>query len=157
MMVWTKFRPLMCAVSLGAQETVVRLMPHYFCTGHRLHFPSPPPGLHLILFQLPFLCICFHTTFLLFLFILSERMIGFMDQSQPYGPVHPRAVHQRVARTLAGSSMSDAPLCQEGHQGRNRSQDASQGKQSAKEGTSCSQGENSPPSPTRGGVRVADW
>lgn len=98
-----------CWESKGAQETVVRLMPHYFCTWHRLCFPSPPPGLHLILFQLPFLCICFTTTFLLFLLILSETMIGFMGQSQPYRPVCPRALHQRVARTLAGSSVSDAP------------------------------------------------
>ena len=52
-------------------------------------------------------------------------MIGFMRQSQPYGPVCPKAVHQRVARTLAGSSMSEARLRWEGQQGRNGSQDAS--------------------------------
>jgi len=36
--VWTKFRPSMCALSLGAHETVVHLMPHCFCTGHRIPF-----------------------------------------------------------------------------------------------------------------------
>lgn len=48
-------------------------------------------------------------------------MIGFMEQSQPYGPVCPRGVNQKVAGTLVRSSMTNAPLHQEGQQSRNRS------------------------------------
>lgn len=81
-------------------------------------------------------------------------MIDFMGWSQPYRPVCPRVVHQRVARTLAGSSVNDFPPCQQSQQGRNGSEDASQGKQSVRERMSHLEGENASP---MNEVRVADW